>query len=153
MKCNKCGCIESKVLDSRPFDNYNTIRRRRECLECKHRFTTYERSVSVTLPVVKKDGTIEEYDREKIIRGIMRACEKRPVSMDQIEEIASKVETELFSTSQNEIKSSDIGEYIMKYLKELDDVAYVRFASVYRQFKDINTFMDELQKILKDKTV
>lgn len=151
MRCSKCGCVESRVLDSRPFDNYNTIRRRRECVECKHRFTTYERAVSVSVPVVKKDGTREEYDREKLLKGIIRACEKRPVSMDDIEELANKVENDLFSTSQNEVNSSDIGEYVMKYLKDLDDVAYVRFASVYRQFKDINTFMEELQKILNDK--
>ncbi len=152
MRCSKCGCIESRVLDSRPFDNYNTIKRRRECAECKFRFTTYERAESVSMSVVKKDGTREEYDRQKIIRGVKKACEKRPVSMEQIEELVSRIEGEIFSTSLGEVNSSEIGEYVMKYLKNLDDVAYVRFASVYRQFKDINTFMDELQKILKDKT-
>ncbi len=151
MKCSRCGCIESKVLDSRPYDDYNTIRRRRECLECKFRFTTYERAVSVALPVVKRDGTREEYDRDKIIKGIMKSCEKRPVSMNQIESLVNDIETELFATSQNEILSTEIGEHIMRHLKTLDEVAYVRFASVYRQFKDINTFMEELENILKER--
>ncbi|MBR4396161.1 MAG: transcriptional repressor NrdR [Eubacteriaceae bacterium] len=151
MKCPKCGCVESRVLDSRPFDNYNAIRRRRECTECKFRFTTYERAVSVSMMVVKRDSTREEYDRTKIIKGIMKACEKRPVSIDQIEEIVSEIENELFETSAGEVLSTDIGEAVMRHLKDVDDVAYVRFASVYRQFKDVNTFMDELQKILAER--
>ena len=151
MKCPKCGCIESKVLDSRPFDDYNSIRRRRECTECKFRFTTHERAVFVSLVVVKKDLTREEYDRNKIIKGVMKSCEKRPVSLEQIEEMVTGIEAELFSTSAGEVQSSEIGEAVMEKLKDLDEVAYVRFASVYRQFKDIDTFMDGLQKILKDR--
>lgn len=150
MKCTKCGYIESKVIDSRPADDYSTIRRRRECLECHFRFTTYERVESLPLVVVKKDGTREQYDRNKIIKGIMKACEKRPVSMEQIEKMVSEIEAELYSTSLNEIYSTEIGEQIMKHLKNLDEVAYVRFASVYRHFKDINTFMEELELLLKE---
>ncbi|MFA0815970.1 MAG: transcriptional regulator NrdR [Anaerofustis sp.] len=150
MKCSKCGCIESKVIDSRPADEYATIRRRRECLECHYRFTTYERVESLPMVVVKKDGTRETFDRNKIIKGIMKACEKRPVSMDQIETMASNIESELSATSSSEIASSDIGEAIMLQLKNIDDVAYVRFASVYRRFKDINTFMEELNLLLKE---
>ncbi len=150
MKCTKCGYIESKVIDSRPADDYSTIRRRRECLECHFRFTTYERMESLPLVVVKKDGTREQFDRNKIIKGIMKACEKRPVSMEQIEKMVSEIEAELYSTSLNEIYSTEIGEQIMKQLKNLDEVAYVRFASVYRHFKDINTFMEELEMLLKE---
>ena len=134
MKCPKCGYIESKVIDSRPADDYLSIRRRRECLDCQNRFTTYEKMEALPFVVVKKDGTREQYDRDKIIKGIMKACEKRPVSMEQIEKLAMDIETELFATSQNEISSSDIGEEIMKQLKNTDEVAYVRFASVYRHF-------------------
>ena len=150
MKCPKCGYIESKVIDSRPADDYLSIRRRRECLDCQNRFTTYEKMEALPFVVVKKDGTREQYDRDKIIKGIMKACEKRPVSMEQIEKLAMDIETELFATSQNEISSSDIGEEIMKHLKNTDEVAYVRFASVYRHFKDINTFMEELKLLLKE---
>ncbi len=151
MKCPKCGCIESKVIDSRPAEDYKTIRRRRECLECKYRFTTYERLESVPLFVVKRDGTREEYDRNKCVRGLVKACEKRPVSMEQIENLVSDAETELFATSENEITSTRIGEALMNRLKHMDDVAYVRFASVYRQFKDLNTFVDELELLLKER--
>lgn len=150
MKCPKCGCIESRVLDSRPYDDYMTIRRRRECLDCKHRFTTYERIVSTTIPVVKRDATREEYDRSKILRGILKACEKRSVTMEQMENMVSEIETELFSTNQAEIQSTEIGELVMNKLRDTDEVAYVRFASVYRQFKDISTFMSELEKIIKE---
>lgn len=151
MKCPKCNCIESKVLDSRPYDDYATIKRRRECVECKYRFTTYERTETLSLSVIKKDNTREEYDRTKIIKGIMKACEKRPISMQQIEDVTSDIESDLFSTTQSEITSDEIGELVMNKLKDLDEVAYVRFASVYRQFKDVNTFMDELEKILKER--
>ena len=150
MKCPKCGYIESKVIDSRPADDYLSIRRRRECLDCQNRFTTYEKMEALPFVVVKKDGTREQYDRNKIIKGIMKACEKRPVSMEQIDKLALDIETELFATSQNEISSSAIGEEIMKQLKNTDEVAYVRFASVYRHFKDINTFMEELKLLLKE---
>ena len=150
MKCPKCGFIESKVIDSRPADDYLSIRRRRECLDCQNRFTTYEKMEALPFVVVKKDGTREQYDRNKIIKGIMKACEKRPVSMEQIDKLAMDIETELFATSQNEISSSAIGEEIMKQLKNTDEVAYVRFASVYRHFKDINTFMEELKSLLKE---
>ncbi len=150
MKCPKCGYIESKVIDSRPADDYLSIRRRRECLDCQNRFTTYEKMEALPFVVVKKDGTREQYDRNKIVKGIMKACEKRPVSMEQIDKLAMDIETELFATSQNEISSSDIGEEIMKQLKNTDEVAYVRFASVYRHFKDINTFMEELKLLLKE---
>jgi transcriptional repressor NrdR len=151
MKCPKCNHIESKVIDSRPAEDLKTIRRRRECLECKYRFTTYERLESVPLFVVKRDGTREEYDRNKCIRGLVKACEKRPVSMEQIENLVSDAETELFATSENEISSTRIGEAIMNRLKHMDDVAYVRFASVYRQFKDLNTFVVELELLLKER--
>ena len=150
MKCPKCGYIESKVIDSRPADDYLSIHRRRECLDCQNRFTTYEKMEALPFVVVKKDGTREQYDRNKIIKGIMKACEKRPVSMEQIDKLALDIETELFATSQNEISSSAIGEEIMKQLKNTDEVAYVRFASVYRHFKDINTFMEELKLLLKE---
>lgn len=150
MKCSKCGYIESKVIDSRPADDYATIRRRRECLECHHRFTTYERVETLPLVVVKKDGARETFDRNKIIKGIMKACEKRPVSMEQIEKMASQIESDLSATSSSEISSCDIGEAIMLQLKNIDEVAYVRFASVYRRFKDINTFMEELNMLLKE---
>ncbi len=150
MKCSKCGYIESKVIDSRPADDYATIRRRRECLECHHRFTTYERVETLPLVVVKKDGARETFDRNKIIKGIMKACEKRPVSMEQIEKMSSQIESDLSATSSSEISSSDIGEAIMLQLKNIDEVAYVRFASVYRRFKDINTFMEELNMLLKE---
>ncbi|MCL1913831.1 MAG: transcriptional regulator NrdR [Eubacteriaceae bacterium] len=150
MKCAKCGCSESKVIDSRPSEDFTVIRRRRECLECKLRFTTYERIELSPVLVVKKDGTREAYDRDKIIRGILKSCEKRPVSMSQIEAIVSEIETELMSTHQSEIASKDIGEAVMAKLRTVDEVAYVRFASVYRQFKDLNTFLEELTRMLSD---
>ena len=150
MKCMKCGHVESKVIDSRPADEFQTIRRRRECLACHYRFTTYERVETTPFVVVKKDGTRETFDKNKMINGIMRSCEKRPISMEQIEKMVLEIEMELFSTSRNEIQSAEIGEYIMKYLKNLDEVAYVRFASVYRHFKDINTFKEEVDSLLKE---
>ena len=148
MKCPSCGHPESKVLDSRPANEGVSIRRRRECLECQKRFTTFETIESVTFMVVKKDKTRESFDRMKLLNGIARSCEKRPVTRQQMENAVSDIEQALQATMRNEISSTEIGEMVMDKLKELDEVAYVRFASVYRQFKDITTFRDELNKLL-----
>ncbi len=148
MKCPSCGHLESKVLDSRPSADGTGIRRRRECLLCQKRFKTVETIENLSFLVVKKNGTRELFDRSKLTRGIVRACEKRPVSMKQIESAVNDIETTLQSSMRSEIPSTEIGELVMEKLKELDEVSYVRFASVYRQFKDINTFMEELKKIL-----
>ncbi len=148
MKCPSCGHLESKVLDSRPSADGTGIRRRRECLLCQKRFKTVETIENLSFLVVKKNGTRELFDRSKLTRGIVRACEKRPVSMKQIEGAVNDIETTLQSSMRSEIPSTEIGELVMEKLKELDEVSYVRFASVYRQFKDINTFMEELKKIL-----
>ena len=148
MKCPYCGEVDSKVIDSRPTEDGEKIRRRRECEECKRRFTTYEKVETIPLIVIKKDMNREQYDRSKIETGILRACHKRPVSAEKINEMVNKVETELFNGEEREIPSSVIGEKVMHYLKDLDQVAYVRFASIYREFKDVNTFMDELKKML-----
>lgn len=148
MKCPSCGHLESKVLDSRPSADGTSIRRRRECLACQKRFTTFETIENMSFVVVKKNGTREIFDRSKITRGMVRACEKRPVSMKQIDSAVNDIETYLQSTMRSEIPSTEIGELVMAKLKDLDEVSYVRFASVYRQFKDINTFMEELKKIL-----
>ncbi len=151
MKCPFCGCDESKVIDSRPADGNESIRRRRECIECKKRFTTYEVIERMPLVVVKRDGSRQGFDKVKLINGMVRACEKRPVKLAQIEAIAEEIEQELQSRIDRETKSEEVGEMVMARLKKLDEVAYVRFASVYRSFKDINTFMDELSKLLTDK--
>ncbi|MBK5251202.1 MAG: transcriptional regulator NrdR [Peptostreptococcaceae bacterium] len=151
MNCPFCSNSETKVIDSRPTDEGNSIRRRRECLECKRRFTTYEKIEEIPLVVVKKDMSRESFNRDKIRNGIIKACEKRPVSLQTIEHIVDELEKELQSSLEKEIESVHIGELVMQYLKDTDEVAYVRFASVYRQFKDINTFMDELKKILNEK--
>ncbi|NLN49010.1 MAG: transcriptional repressor NrdR [Clostridiales bacterium] len=151
MKCPFCGWNESKVVDSRPADDYAVIRRRRECEKCTKRFTTYEKIEEMPLIIVKRDGRREAFQREKIINGLMRSCQKRPISFSRIEEIADSVEKELYNTMDKEIDSKTIGERVMDRLKKLDDVAYVRFASVYKQFKDINTFMEELNKIMKER--
>lgn len=151
MKCVYCGFLESKVIDSRHTEEDSAIRRRRECLNCGKRFTTYEKIDNLPLLVVKKDGRREMYDQEKILRGIIKACEKRPVALKNIEELASSVEKRIFNSLKQEIASVEIGEMVMQGLKELDDVAYVRFASVYRQFKDLNSFLDELNKMLAEK--
>ena len=151
MKCPFCGHPESKVVDSRPTDGSESIRRRRECLKCEKRFTTYEIIESFPIIVVKKDKTREPFNRNKIINGLIRACEKRPVPMSEIERIVDEIESGLQNSLQREITSQQIGEMVMQKLKKLDDVAYVRFASVYRQFRDINTFMEELNKLLDDK--
>lgn len=148
MKCPFCGYEESKVIDSRPTDEGEKIRRRRECISCSKRFTTYEIIESVPIVVVKKDKSRQAFDRVKLFNGMLRACEKRPVSIDQIEKVVTDIETELQNSLDREVTSVHIGELVMAKLKELDEVAYVRFASVYRQFKDINTFMDELTKLL-----
>ncbi len=151
MKCPYCEYYETKVIDSRPTDEGQAIRRRRECNKCHKRFTTYEKIEDIILVVKKKDGTRQPYNRDKIINGIIRACEKRPVSMKVMEEIVDDIEKKLNNSLQREITTNYIGEMVMNRLKEIDEVAYVRFASVYRQFKDINTFMDELKKILNEK--
>lgn len=151
MKCPFCGFIDSKVIDSRPAEDGTTIRRRRECLDCQKRFTTYEVIERMPLVVIKRDGSRQSFDKLKIINGLIRACEKRPVTMTQIETIAADIEQELRGRLESEVSSENIGEMVMVRLKELDEVAYVRFASVYRSFKDINTFMEELTKLLGNK--
>lgn len=151
MKCPYCGFIEDKVIDSRPTDEGSAIRRRRECSKCMKRFTTYEKVESLPLMVVKKDKTRQPFDREKLLNGLLRACEKRPVSINDLEKLVEEVEGQILNSLKREVTSQEIGEMVMVRLKNMDEVAYVRFASVYRQFKDINTFMDELHKLLKDK--
>jgi len=151
MKCPFCGYLESRVIDSRPAEEGATIRRRRECLACQKRFTTYEIIERLPLVVVKRDGSRQSFDRVKLINGMVRACEKRPVTLGSLESIADDIEQELQSSLEREISTVEIGEMVMKRLKDLDEVAYVRFASVYRSFKDINTFMEELTKLLSDK--
>lgn len=148
MKCPFCGHENTRVIDSRPAEENNSIRRRRVCDECGKRFTTYEKVETIPLIIIKKDNNRETYDRTKIEAGVLRACHKRPISAAQIEKLVDEVETEIFRLEDKEIQSQIIGEYVMEHLKELDMVAYVRFASVYREFKDINTFMDELKKVL-----
>ena len=150
MRCPFCSCEDSKVIDSRPTDEGERIRRRRECTSCQKRFTTYEVIESVPVIVVKKDHSREVFDRNKLLRGMLRACEKRPVSLEQLEHAVDSIETQLQNNLEREITSDSIGELAMESLRNLDEVAYVRFASVYRQFKDINTFMEELAKILSD---
>lgn len=149
MRCLFCGHLESKVIDSRSTEEGTTIRRRRECLECGKRFTTYEKIETIPMIVVKKDGLREAFDREKVLNGILRACEKRPVTLKDIEALIDDIESKLYNMLEREVSSEKIGEMVMERLQVLDDIAYVRFASVYRQFKDINSFMDELAKIIK----
>lgn len=151
MRCPFCSHPESKVVDSRPADEGASIRRRRECLECHKRFTTYETMESLPLVVIKKDGSRQSFDRSKLLNGLIRACEKRPVPFSTLEEITNEIEQTLQNDMEREITSSHIGELVMDRLKSVDEVAYVRFASVYRQFKDINSFMAELNKILEEK--
>lgn len=151
MKCPKCNNNDSKVVDTRPTDDGFKIRRRRECMDCGYRFTTYEKIEETQIVVIKRDGTRQGYNRDKIINGLIRACDKRSVSLDQIEKIADKVEKQLHNAFQSEVSTELIGELVMNELQSIDDVAYVRFASVYRKFKDINTFMDELKKILDER--
>ena len=151
MKCQYCSCTDSKVIDSRPTDDGNSIRRRRECTNCGRRFTTYEKVELSPLFVVKKDGRREEFDSQKIKAGILHACDKLPVSMQQIEDIVSRVEQRAYACMDGEISSEKIGDMVINELKELNDVAYVRFAAVYRKFTDVGTFMEELQKLVKEK--
>ena len=151
MKCPFCGYTDSKVIDSRPAEEGSTIRRRRECLACQKRFTTYEIIERLPLVVIKRDGSRQSFDKVKLINGMVRACEKRPVTLSQLETIADEIEQELQSGLEREISTVDIGEMVMERLKDVDEVAYVRFASVYRSFKDINTFMEELTKLLEKK--
>lgn len=148
MKCPFCSHENTRVIDSRPADENNSIRRRRLCDECGKRFTTYEKVETIPLIVIKKDNNRETYDRSKIEAGILRACHKRPISVDQINQLVDAVETSVFNREEKEISSGIIGEMVMNKLKDLDTVAYVRFASVYREFKDINTFLDELKKVM-----
>jgi transcriptional repressor NrdR len=151
VRCPFCGFIEDKVIDSRPTDENTAIRRRRECSNCTRRFTTYEKVESLPIMVVKKDKTRQIFDRQKLMNGLMRACEKRPVSIEDLEKLVNGIESQVCNSLKREVTSNELGEMVILKLKELDEVAYVRFASVYRQFKDINTFMDELRKIIKDK--
>ncbi len=151
MRCPFCYHMESKVVDSRPTDEGLTIRRRRECTNCGKRFTTYEKIEQLPVFVVKKDGRRESFDRDKILKGLLKACEKRPISLKDLEALVQDVEKQVFNSLEQEITSQQIGQMVMERLKKLDEVAYVRFASVYRQFKDINTFMEELNKLLKEK--
>lgn len=150
MKCPFCQAENTKVIDSRPAEDNNSIRRRRECDACGKRFTTYEKVETIPLIVIKKDNNREPYDRDKIESGIIRSCHKRPVSADKIKEIVDDIETVIFNLEEKEIPTSTIGSIVMDKLKDIDAVAYVRFASVYREFKDVNTFMDELKKLLKN---
>ncbi len=151
MKCPFCGSAESKVIDSRPTDEGTIIRRRRECIECEKRFTTYEKIESIPLRVIKKDKSREMFDSQKLLNGIMRACEKRPVTMEQLQNIVDDIENDIFSTLDKEISTKEIGQKVMDALKKIDEVSYVRFASVYRQFKDIDTFMQELSALIRNK--
>lgn len=151
MRCPFCGCIESRVIDSRAAEEGSTIRRRRECLDCMRRFTTYEMIEKSPLMVIKKDGRRVIFEQSKLLNGIIRACEKRYIPMNEIEALGGKVERDIRNTMEREISTQKIGEIVMKHLKDLDQVAYVRFASVYRQFADINTFMEELQSLMKNK--
>ncbi len=149
MKCPFCGHLEDKVIDSRPAEDGSSIRRRRECLSCSGRFTTYEKVELLPLLVIKKDGTREAYSQDKLMNGILKACEKRPVSSDQMTSMVEYIENQIQNTIKREISTNEIGELVMQQLKNIDEVAYVRFASVYRQFKDVNSFMEELQDMLK----
>ncbi|MEL7570186.1 MAG: transcriptional regulator NrdR [Eubacteriaceae bacterium] len=150
MRCPFCSYEESKVIDSRPAENGTIVRRRRECIECKRRFTTYEKLEAVPLVVIKKSGERQTFDRSKILSGVLKACEKRPVSADTIENLIDIIEYKILTTYDKEVQSKDIGEIVMEEMRKIDEIAYVRFASVYRQFKDLNTFMDELKIILDE---
>ncbi|MDO4846198.1 MAG: transcriptional regulator NrdR [Oscillospiraceae bacterium] len=151
MKCPFCGFEESKVVDSRHSEDGGSIRRRRECLSCQKRFTTYETVESLPIVVVKRDNSRQPFDRNKILNGMLRACEKRPVSLTSLEKAVDEIEQTVQNSLDREVSAEQIGEMVMEKLRELDEVAYVRFASVYRQFRDINTFMEELTKLLKEK--
>ena len=150
MKCPFCGYTESKVIDSRPTDEDSRIRRRRECLQCGKRFTTYEVIESLPIVVVKKDNSREPFDRQKLLNGLLRACEKRPVSLDTLERAVDDIETRIQNSLEREVLTSKIGEYVMDELMRIDDVAYIRFASVYRQFKDIKSFHEAIRKLMDE---
>ena len=152
MKCPYCGYKESKVIDSRPAEEGSSIRRRRECLSCAKRFTTYETVESLPMGVIKKDGSRQSFDKSKLINGMVRACDKRKVPLPVLEKIADEIEQELQSALEREITTEQVGEMVMKRLKDVDEVAYVRFASVYRQFSDVNTFMEELKDMLDSRS-
>ncbi len=147
MRCPYCGFLESKVIDSRPTDEGCSIRRRRECLKCGKRFTTYEKIEAISIAVIKKDNSRQQFDRNKILKGIITACEKRPISLVKMEKIVDDIESELYQSQEREVETAKIGEEVMKRLKDLDDVAYVRFASVYKRFDDVETFMKELNEL------
>ena len=151
MKCPYCANLESKVVDSRPAEEGASIRRRRECLECRKRFTTYETVESLPMVVIKKDGSRQTFDKAKLLNSMLKSCEKRSVSMSTLERMADEIEQTLQNEMEREVPSTEIGELVMEKLKGVDEVAYVRFASVYRQFKDISTFMNELNKLLQEK--
>ncbi len=148
MKCPYCGEADTRVIDSRPVNEHSSIRRRRQCDKCEKRFTTYEKVDTIPLLIVKKDMTRESYDRSKIEKGVFKSCHKRPIPTDKINETVDNIENEIYNLDYKEVSSNDIGEIVMKHLKMLDAVAYVRFASVYREFKDVSTFMEEIKKIL-----
>ena len=152
MKCPYCGNSESKVIDSRPAEEGASIRRRRECLTCQRRFTTYEIMERLPLVVIKRDGSRQTFDRSKLVKSMLKACEKRSVALDQLEDIAGDIEQTMQNALEREVSTTEVGEMVMTHLKNVDEVAYVRFASVYRQFKDINTFMEELTKLLGEKS-
>ena len=152
MKCPYCNHPDTRVIDSRPAEDGSAIRRRRSCDECGKRFTTYEKVETIPLIIIKKDNNREQYNRSKIERGIIRACYKRPVSAEAIQKTAERIEIKIFNLEAKEVSSTDVGEIVMDELKELDEVAYVRFASVYREFKDVNTFMDEIKKMMLDRS-
>lgn len=151
MRCPFCGHAEDRVIDSRPSEEGAAIRRRRECLSCNARFTTYEKVENLPLLVIKKDGTRQPFDREKLISGILKSCEKRPVSTAQVEQLVNTIEAQSQNTLKREVSSREIGEMVMEGLKQIDEVAYVRFASVYRQFRDVNSFLEELNEMLNKK--
>lgn len=152
MKCPYCNHPDTRVIDSRPAEDGSAIRRRRSCDECGKRFTTYEKVETIPLIIIKKDNNREQYNRSKIERGIIRACYKRPVSAEAIQKTVERIEIKIFNLEAKEVSSTDVGEIVMDVLKELDEVAYVRFASVYREFKDVNTFMDEIKKMMLDRS-
>ena len=152
MKCPDCNHPDTRVIDSRPAEDGSAIRRRRSCDECGKRFTTYEKVETIPLIIIKKDNNREQYNRSKIERGIIRACYKRPVSAEAIQKTVERIEIKIFNLEAKEVSSTDVGEIVMDELKELDEVAYVRFASVYREFKDVNTFMDEIKKMMLDRS-
>ena len=151
MKCPFCGYIDTKVIDSRPIEDGNAIRRRRECEKCGRRFTTYEKVDEIPYMVIKRDGSRELFNRNKILNGLIKACEKRPVSVNLLDDIVRNLEKELYNNNEREVPTQVIGEMVMKALKDVDEVAYVRFASVYRQFKDVGTFMEEIEKLMDEK--